>query len=62
MASTAKAHFTKREATKHFRMWFADLKAENGGKADRWNAWLKFLRVNVEEGHLPEAALDWVMP
>jgi hypothetical protein len=54
--------FTKREAVKHFRLWFADLKAENGGKADRWISWGLFLRVNVEEGNLPEKALDWVCP
>ena len=53
--------YTKKEAVKHFREWFADLKAENG-KADRWMAWNKFLSVNIKEGHLTFDAWEWVCP
>ncbi len=56
--------YTKKQAAQHFRVWYADLKAENGGKSPLWrsDAWDEFLRVNVKQGHLPETALEWVCP
>jgi hypothetical protein len=54
--------YTKTQAIKHFREWYADLKAETEGKVTRWDAWDEFLRVNIEQGHLPEAAKEWVTP
>lgn len=62
MRHTSSTVVNKRDAAKHFRLWFADLKAENGGKADRFAAWEKFLQDNVKEGNLKPEALDWVMP
>lgn len=54
--------YTKRDAVKHFREWYADLKAEHGGDVDRFRAWEEFLDVNVKEGSLKPEARDWVMP
>jgi hypothetical protein len=54
--------YTKAEVKKEFRLYFADLQASlrsEGGKADRQTEWQFFVRNNVDEGHLPEDALNW---
>jgi hypothetical protein len=58
----ANARWTKTDARKHFRLWWADVKAgiDKPGWHDRAACWDGFVEANIEEGHLPPEARDWV--